>query len=119
VPKLLFSYDGQIGIKQFWLGLLGALASTVALAVVVGLVLGIGLIVVGASPETQEWTVWGSSIFVAGYAAFTQLAVTVKRCHARGRSGWWCLLMLIPFVGLAWLVFYLGVPHGSNDATSA
>lgn len=27
------------------------------------------------------------------------LAVTVRRCHDTGRSGWWILISLIPFVG--------------------
>ena len=104
MPQLLFSYQGQIGVKQFWMGLLTGLASTIALATIVGLVLAIGLAVAGASPQTQETAVFSGSSVVVAYAIFTQLAVTVKRCHARGRSGWWCLLTLIPFVGLAWLV---------------
>ena len=115
MPQLLFSYQGQIGVKQFWMGLLTGLASTIALATIVGLVLAIGLAVAGASPQTQETAVFSGSYVVVAYAIFTQLAVTVKRCHARGRSGWWCLLTLIPFVGLAWLVFDLGFPHGARD----
>ena len=114
MPQLLFSYDGQIGVRQFWLGLLGGLATTIALAVVVGLVLGIAFIVSGASIQTQELVTTAGGLLVAGYAVFTQLAVTVKRCHARGRSGWWCLITLIPFVGLAWLILDLGIPRDGS-----
>ena len=115
MPQLLFSYDGQIGVRQFWFGLLGGLATTIALAVVVGLVLGIAFIVSGASIQTQELVTTAGGLLVAGYAVFTQLAVTVKRCKDRGRSGWCALLTLIPFVGLVWLVVDLGLQRGASD----
>ncbi len=35
------------------------------------------------------------------------IAVTVRRLHDTDRSGWWYLLMLVPFVGLVVLVFML------------
>jgi uncharacterized membrane protein YhaH (DUF805 family) len=113
VPALLFSYEGRIGVKQFWLGLLTGLASTIALSVLVGIVIGIGTILMGASVEQQQGFVLAGTVLVMGYAVYTQLAVTVKRCHDQGRSGWWCLLMLVPFVGLAWLVLDLGTQRGT------
>ncbi|WP_416055563.1 DUF805 domain-containing protein [Stenotrophomonas maltophilia] len=44
------------------------------------------------------------------------LAVTVRRLHDTDRSGWWLLLMLVPFVSLALLVFLLlpGTPGGNR-----
>lgn len=43
------------------------------------------------------------------------IAVTVRRLHDTDRSGWWYLLMLVPFAGVVVLVFMLlpGTP-GSN-----
>ncbi|MGY0231711.1 DUF805 domain-containing protein [Longispora urticae] len=32
------------------------------------------------------------------------LAVTVRRLHDTGRSGWWVLLALVPFVGIVVIV---------------
>jgi uncharacterized membrane protein YhaH (DUF805 family) len=111
MPQLLFSYQGRIGVKQFWLGLLSALASTIALTVVASIILAIGLIATGASQETQQISIIVLSLLIAGFAGYTQLAVMVKRLHDSGRSGWWCLITLIPFVGLAWVVLDLGVPR--------
>ena len=101
------------------MGILTALASTVCLAVLVGIIIAIGIIATDASPEAANVALIVGNILVVGYAVFTQLAVTVKRCHDRGRSGWWCLLTLIPFVGLAWLVLYLGVPNSTAVAAIA
>ena len=32
------------------------------------------------------------------------LAISVKRCHDRNRSGWFCLVAMIPFVSLWYMV---------------
>ncbi len=37
------------------------------------------------------------------------LAVSVKRCHDRGRSGWFMLANLIPLFGSLWVLVELGV----------
>jgi uncharacterized membrane protein YhaH (DUF805 family) len=45
------------------------------------------------------------------------LAVAVRRLHDTGRSGWWYLIALVPFVGgIILLVFLcLGGTHGPNE----
>ena len=79
--------------------------------------LGLGLAHVGAQSRYD----FAGTYNIAGTnpdgSAYTQLAVTVKRCHDQGRSGWWCLLMLVPFFGLVWLVLDLGTQPGKQDRT--
>ena len=115
MPELLFSYEGRIGVRQFWLGLLTGLASVFALATIVGLAIGIGSVLFGVSVENQRMLTLGGAMLITGYAVYVQLAVTVKRCHDQGRSGWWCLLTLVPFIGLAWLVLDLGTRRAKQD----
>ncbi|HUB85821.1 MAG TPA: DUF805 domain-containing protein, partial [Rhizomicrobium sp.] len=45
------------------------------------------------------------------------LAVTVRRLHDTGRSGWWVLLAAIPLVGWAVLIYWYCVEgtHGPNE----
>ena len=47
--------------------------------------------------------------FIAGLALLIpSLAVAVRRLHDIGKSGWWYLICLVPFVGgLVLLIFYL------------
>jgi uncharacterized membrane protein YhaH (DUF805 family) len=55
--------------------------------------------------------------FLYGIAAIIpSLAVSVRRLHDTGRSGWWLLISLIPFGGFVLLVFYVldGTP-GPNE----
>lgn len=51
----------------------------------------------------------GNSIFaiVAGLALFLPgLAVSIRRLHDTNRSGWWYLLIFVPFAAIALIVFY-------------
>ena len=44
------------------------------------------------------------------------LAVTVRRLHDTGRSGWWILIGLVPFVG--WLVMLAFMIFGSESGSN-
>ncbi len=92
--KFLFlDFDGRINRQPFWLAVIAILIVDVALGV----------------------------IFRAWLAALLQLlllypvfAVAAKRCHDRGKSGWWSLLLLIPLVGLIWAIIDLGILEGTE-----
>src|SRR6185436_4072398 len=44
------------------------------------------------------------------------LAVTVRRLHDIGRSGWWVLIVLVPFIGaIVLIVFALQPSEGPNS----
>jgi uncharacterized membrane protein YhaH (DUF805 family) len=116
MSQLLFSYQGRIGIKEFWIGILTNLISIIVLSVVMGVVIAIGLIATKATPQTQHVVTLAGSGLIVAYAIYVQFAITVKRCHDRGRSGWWSLLTLIPFIGLVWMILDLGIMGGKGDA---
>lgn len=44
------------------------------------------------------------------------LAVGARRLHDIGRSGWWLLLMLVPFIGGLFLLYWMVLPSqpGAN-----
>lgn len=95
------------GASRFWLGLLKAIATSIAFAVLMGLVTGVGLFISGADTQTQEVVLFGGGVLVAIQTIYSQVAVAVERCHAVGRSGWWCLLLMVPLVGPLWLLLDL------------
>lgn len=94
---LYTSSEGRIGRKQWWIGV-GAL---LALSLISSLLFGSD----GLIPF-----IIGVLILLAG------LFVHIKRCHDRGKSGWWCLLLIIPFIGLIWAVIDLGLLPGETAA---
>ncbi len=48
------------------------------------------------------------------FFSWTSLAVGAKRCHDRGRSGWFQLITLIPLIGSLWLFVELGLLKGKE-----
>jgi len=42
------------------------------------------------------------------------LAVGARRLHDTGRSGWWLLLMLVPFIGGLFLLYWMVLPSQPN-----
>ncbi|EHM02164.1 hypothetical protein HMPREF9946_01464 [Acetobacteraceae bacterium AT-5844] len=55
-------------------------------------------------------TAWFWLSFIPGLAGMT------KRWHDRGRSGWWCLLLLLPVIGWLWIFFSLCCRDGVRGA---
>ena len=47
------------------------------------------------------------------YFAF---AVYAKRWHDRDKSGWWTLIILVPFIGGIWLLVECGILEGTKGA---
>lgn len=92
---LYTTFDGRIGRKMFWIG-----AGGLFVAHILNLILfGRG----GLVPFVVSVV-----IMLAG------LGVFVKRCHDRDKSGWWCLLLLIPYVNIIWTVVDLGILEGTK-----
>jgi uncharacterized membrane protein YhaH (DUF805 family) len=101
VLKQYAVFDGRARRKAYWMFVLFNFAIAAALGVV-GRVIGLG----GALQA-----LYSLGILIPG------LAVSVRRLHDTGRSGWMLLIALIPFVG--WLVvLYFLVQPGETAANN-
>lgn len=51
-------------------------------------------------------------LLVVYYLALIEpsIALTVRRLHDTGRSGWWILIELIPLVGVVWFLVLMCLP---------
>ncbi|MCV2403597.1 DUF805 domain-containing protein [Marinomonas sp. C2222] len=49
------------------------------------------------------------------------LAITIRRLHDTNRSAWWLALLLIPAIGMIWLLILLALPstHDANNDSIA
>jgi len=47
------------------------------------------------------------------------IAVTVRRLHDTGRSGWWYFIALIPLIGGIWLIVILAQPSTVDSSADA
>ena len=103
------SFEGRIGRATYWLKfVVPYLVISIVLTIIdmsAGLTLGDGMGGGGLGIL--------SSIFGL-LAIWFSLAVGAKRCHDRGRSGWFQAIMLIPIIGAIWLLIELGFLKGTE-----
>ena len=102
---LLFKFDGRINRAKFWAGI----AATWALAIVAGIFVGIA---VGINSGVM-WTIIGFLLIMLYVALIWMgLAISIKRWHDRGKSGWWILIAMIPIIGPIWALVETGFLEG-------
>lgn len=119
---LLFSFGGRIGRGKFWLGVLIQVLIGIAAAVaIMFLVDWTKVVELGADGQpvldaagnvkvdflspalTPAYIVYG---IVTLLILWISLAIIVKRCHDRGKSGWWAL-MFLPSLLASLYTYYL------------
>jgi uncharacterized membrane protein YhaH (DUF805 family) len=98
-----FSFEGRLGRQTYWLRALLLWGVNIVAAVLFATAGNAG------AATIPMLLVGGAAYIVAFYGS---LATTVKRLHDRGRSGWFMLIALIPFVGL-WLLVEVGFLAGT------
>jgi len=98
VLKKYAVFEGRARRKEYWMFFLFNIIIAVVLGIIDG-ILGIGVLS----------AIYMLAVLVPG------IAVTVRRLHDTGRSGWWILIGLVPIVGLVLLVFmFLDGTPGPN-----
>ena len=96
--EFLFSFQGRIGRAHFWLIQLLELA----------------VVLVGASafgPDAE-----GAVLAALLVCAAMFLSSGVRRWHDLGRTGWWQLFVLVPFIGVVLILWICGVTRGQDGA---
>jgi uncharacterized membrane protein YhaH (DUF805 family) len=116
--NLLFGFSGRIGRGQWWL------AQLVVMPVIIAIT--IGVIAAFASGDTSGGSAFDKarpSILLIIGAVFVLLvwinaASTVKRFHDRGKSGWWFLIVFVPYIGAVWQIVECGFLSGTPGTNS-
>lgn len=97
--QILFSFNGRIPRKTYWLwGVLALLGAAAGISML--------LRIAGVSETTTE-------MLVQLLVVWPAVAVSVKRWHDRNKSGWWVLINLIPVVGALWTLVENGFLRGT------
>ncbi len=104
--RLWFSFTGRATRFDYWVRLVVPYLVGLFVAAFLDALLGTG------DPETGNGGIF-TILFVLA-AIWPQLAVGAKRCHDRGRSGWFLLIALIPLIGSIWLLIELGFLRGTE-----
>ena len=107
VEDKFFDFSGRASRSEYWwmqLGLIGLQIGMVIVFVIMGLILG----------EAGALLGMGLLVLLGLALLLPMLGVTVRRLHDGGRSGWWFLLALIPFVNFigAWVILVFLIMDG-------
>ncbi len=89
-------FHGRSGRKEFWVFTLISLLIEAAALV---------LDIVSKTPETFGFPVLAQVYVLA--VTLPSLALTVRRLHDTGRSGYWILLAFVPFIGMLILLYLM------------
>lgn len=100
MKDLLFSFQGRVCRKTYWLFLL-ALA---VLGFIAGVLAGL------AGYEDSGVAVLILTVLIV----WPWLAIQVKRWHDTNRSGWWLLITFVPIIGPIWALVVNGFFRGDQ-----
>jgi uncharacterized membrane protein YhaH (DUF805 family) len=104
---LLLSIDGRIPRSTYWL-------KFILPAFVLSIIAGVLDSVLGLSnPEGYGGPIGG---LVALALLWPSIATGVKRLHDRNRSGWFYLIVIIPFIGWLYWLIDMGILKGTTGA---
>lgn len=108
IGQKLFGFQGRITRLDFWL------AQLFYVVMIFTAVFGMAALARSVGDGASSRLTLGG-IMIVGYIAlfWSSLAVSIKRYHDRGKSGWWVLLSLIPIVAL-FVLIELGFFEGTR-----
>lgn len=101
VLKQYADFNGRARRKEYWMFVLFNVIFEIV-AWILDLILGTYLVII---------TIYGLAILIPA------IAVTVRRLHDTGKSGWWILIDFVPVIGFIWLIILLVQEgtHGPNE----
>ena len=103
----LFSFKGRIPRSSYWI-------KNINISILY-LIFGIFLrVFIGDNSDKMKGpfpVIIFSLVIFSFICAYISLATDVKRCHDRGRSGWFLLLGMVPLLNI-WLFIELGFLRG-------
>ena len=116
---LLTSFEGRISRQPFWLSVLALFIAQWVIMIVLSMVFGFSMMG-GMDPDTWEQAAAMAAsgmmpiIIISLLFLYPALAVYTKRWHDRGKSGWWTLILLVPFIGFIWFLVECGFLRGTE-----
>ncbi len=104
VLKKYAVFAGRARRKEYWMFTLFNLLILIGLGIIEG-ALGIG----AGGDQSVLAGLYSLAVLIPS------LAVSVRRLHDTGRSGWWLLIVLVPIVGLITLLVFMVMDSQAGD----
>jgi uncharacterized membrane protein YhaH (DUF805 family) len=123
---LFFSYSGRIGRMPYWLGTLAiGVVQYIVCMYLLNLAMPGVIELVEANPKLTMDVFNEIMLRVVAPMGIVSLvfmwptyAIYTKRWHDRGKSGWWSLILFIPFIGALWMFIECGFLSGTEGTNN-
>jgi uncharacterized membrane protein YhaH (DUF805 family) len=102
MSKMLFSFEGRISRKPFWMFILVVFIGTIITTFI-------------DMATTGQDTGIATLLFIL-IIFWPSLAIQVKRWHDRDKSGWWVLINFVPILGPIWALVENGFLTGTEGS---
>ncbi len=101
------NFNGRARRSEYWWFIL----ANIIIAVIAMVIDNVAGITFGKIPYGPVYVLYALAVFLPG------LAVSVRRLHDVGKSGWFYFIILIPLVGAIWLLvlFFTEGNQGENQ----
>lgn len=96
LTKKYACFSGRARRQEYWLFFLFNLIASIIINVIGGVLAG----ATGVEAFAYLGAIYSLAVLIPGFAVFC------RRMHDTGRSGWWWLIGLIPFVGVIVLLVF-------------
>jgi uncharacterized membrane protein YhaH (DUF805 family) len=90
-------FNGRARRKEYWMSYLFNILIIIAVAMIAALLAAVTGSMEIAGIFTILFILYCFAMFIP------TLAVTVRRLHDTGKSGWWIFIFLVPLIGIFWL----------------
>lgn len=97
VLKKYAVFSGRASRKEYWMFVL----FNFIFGIVAMILDNVLQVAIGGSGYGLLYTLYCLAVFIPS------LAVSVRRLHDIGKSGWWLLISLIPIIGQIWLLILM------------
>jgi uncharacterized membrane protein YhaH (DUF805 family) len=91
------NFEGRATRQEYWMFFAFNFLFAFTCAFIDGL-LGLGFV----------YLLYSLAVMVPG------IAISIRRCHDIGKSGWWCLITMIPLIGAIWFIVLMAT-EGDNE----
>lgn len=105
--KQLFGFHGRISRGEY-AGI--SIGTFILMALVRILATGMAAAIAVDNPQSTAVGAMGLALLLNAPLLWVYFAAAAKRLHDMDQSGWWSLLLLIPYAGIAVWIAFVAIP---------
>lgn len=104
-------FEGRASRSEYWYWVLALVITSIVLSMIEGAIIAPSIGFEPFDPQVGQ----PLQLLMLLVVFLPSLAVSVRRLHDGGRSGWWIFIQLVPFIGSLILLWWYIRPGDESD----